>query len=371
MPVSLLPTCIKFPLSRVGRMISYFFGIPLSMLQIQDAKWTISWILLISVSYTYAVSRLTGRSLFDEDDMKPQQIRRHTLAHARRLQAARLAQRQLEEMQERLKRGPLPIFDLPPELVLTILGHCSDWPQTYLSLIRVSKYCSRMTHNACLSRMPILLIDERQISSFHLFLQKNTTTSELIRHLWVTPPKEELLSKCTEIVYDCRNLRSLATTVMIFDVSIVRPRRHTKLRHQHLKDVTFLLSLSPAWSQLVQDPKALAPLQQITHLRIIMDRIPMTIPLPNLTHFSYRVLKQVADREALGRTLFEEKTLYPSLQTVIMTQPSPAGLRIRRVGQKRFFVFDIQNGQSELELWCDNARHRGIWVIAADSRPSR
>ncbi|PPQ69307.1 hypothetical protein CVT24_001673 [Panaeolus cyanescens] len=342
-------------------MISYFFGVPLSMLQIQEAKWTISWILLLSVSYTYAISKLSSsRDIFDQEDMKPQQIRKHTLAHAKRLKAARLAQQQLEEMQERLKRGPLPIFDLPSELVLTILGHCSDWPQTYLSLVRVSKYCSRMTQNACLPRMPIILIDERQISSFHLFLQRNPASSNLVHHIWVTPPKEELLSKCTEIVYDCRNLRSLATTVMIFDVSIVRPRRHEKLRHLHLKDVTCLLSLFAAWGKLVEDPKALAPLQHITHLRIIMDRIPVSIALPNLTHFSYRLLKQGVDfeGESVGRALLADKTLYPALQTVIMTQPSPAGLRIRRVGQKRFFVFEIQNGQSELELWCDNARQR-------------
>ena len=180
---------------------------------LDGVKWTISGIILLSLFYIYTILQLTRPPISPPS--------RHGipefpyLARARRLQAARKAQREFRELEEErnriIKSGYFRFLDLPPEISFLVLTNCIGWPGIYLSLVLVSRRSQQLTFHALLPLTPIKLITPEQIHSFDFLLCQKPKLATLVHHLWVTPYKEDLLRTCVEIVKKCRNLKSLAS----------------------------------------------------------------------------------------------------------------------------------------------------------------
>jgi hypothetical protein len=187
---------------------------------LDSVKWTISGIILLSLFYIYTILQLTT---------SPPVSPRHTsiseipyLARARRLQAARKAQREFEEELERnRKSGSFRFFDLPPEISFLVLTNCIGSPGMYLSLVLVSRRCQQLTFHSLLPLTPIKLITPEQIHSFDFMLLHKPKLATLVHHLWVTPYKEDLLRLCVEImiVKKCRNWQSLPMPIWYSNAS--------------------------------------------------------------------------------------------------------------------------------------------------------
>jgi hypothetical protein len=334
---------------------------------LDGVKWTISGIILLSLFYIYTILQLTS----------PPVSPRHSipefpyLARARRLQAARKAQREIRELEEErnrmIKLGSFRFLDLPPEISFLVLTNCIGWPGVYLSLVLVSRRCQQLTFHSLLPLTPIKLVTPEQIHSFDFLLCQRPKLATLVHHLWVTPYKEDLLRPCVEIVKKCRNLKSLASNAYMVQECITFRGSH--LSHLDCKDLT-LLSTSPGiWASLLANPNGLALFRQLTHLRLIGDRFPTDIPLPNLTHLSYGSADIINSR--IGMSMLEDPaSLYPSLHTVIITKfRASGGVRISRaVAHTRLFIFELPPKRTELGLWCDNVCRWGMWALCAGSR---
>ncbi|KDR82338.1 hypothetical protein GALMADRAFT_237602 [Galerina marginata CBS 339.88] len=353
-------------LARYRRMFFRLLDIPISVFQIDAMKWTVSSILLLSVIYTYSIKNLT-QGVVDESDLKP---RTYHLARAKRQISAQKAQLELEEKRRRIYESRSFRFrDLPPEVCLVVLAYCADWPGTYQSLVRVSRDCQRLTFHACLPRIPVTLISPEQVHSFDQFLQARPKLACLVHHMWMTPLKEELLDTSIAIVQKCNNLRSLASNAFIVQESITLHK--DRLSHGNCKDLTLLSTRTESWTSLLNTSNGSAFFRQLTHLRLIGDRIPRDLPLPSLTHFSYGSSgSDMSETKAsIGLSMVEDKMAYPMLYTVILTRPrtSAGGLRISRaVAKTRVFIFELPPKRTELEIWCDNASQRGMWELCAD-----
>jgi len=333
---------------------------------VEGVKWTISGIILLSLFYIYTILQLTS----------PPVSPRHSipeipyLARARRLQAARKARKEFEEELERnwiLKSGYFRFLDLPPEISFLVLTNCIDSPGMYLSLVLVSRRCQQLTFHALLPLIPIKLITPEQIHSFDFMLCQKPKLATLVHHLWVTPYKEDLLRPCVAIVKKCRNLQSLASNAYMVQECITF--RGSRLSHLDCKDLTLLSTSTGIWANLLATPNGLALFRQLTHLRLIGDRFPTDIPLPNLTHLSYGS----ADifNSQIGLSILEDPmSLYPSLRTVIVTKFRVSGeLRISRAAaHSRLFIFELPLKRTELGLWCDNVCRWGMWALCAGSR---
>ena len=328
---------------------------------LDGVKWTISGIILLSLFYVYTILQLTSPPVSPRHGIPEIPY----LARARRLQAARKAQRELEEERNRiLKSGSFRFLDLPPEIIFLVLTNCIEWPGMYLSLLLVSRHCQQLTFHALLPHTPIKLVTSEQIRSFDLLLCQRPKLASLVHHLWVTPYKEDLLRPCVEVVKKCRNLRSLASNAYIVQECITF--RGSRLSHLDCKDLTLLSTSSWIWASLLATPNALALFRQLTHLRLIGDRFPTNIPLPNLTHLSYGS----ADIDSkIGMSMLEDPvSLYPSLHTVIVTKfRASGGLRISRAAaHSRLFIFELPPKGTEFGLWCDNVSRWGMWALCAD-----
>ena len=82
---------------------------------LDGVKWTISGIILLSLFYIYTILQLTSPPVPPRHGIPEFPY----LAQARRLQAARKAQRELEDERHRillLKSGSFRFLDLPPEI---------------------------------------------------------------------------------------------------------------------------------------------------------------------------------------------------------------------------------------------------------------
>ncbi|KAF8969011.1 hypothetical protein BDZ97DRAFT_302383 [Flammula alnicola] len=353
-----------------SRMLSRLVDIPASVFPTGGVKWALSWIVLLSVAYTYFINRLSQDSVMRSGTLySDPHKKKQYFARIKRLQAA---QRDLVEKQRQIvERGSFRLLDLPPEISLVVLAHCADWPSTYLALVRVSERCQGLTFNACLPRMPVRLITPEQIRSFDCFLRARPKLASLVHYMWVTPLKEDLLGTSVGIVKKCSNLRSLASNAYIVQESITF--RGTQLSHVDCKDLTLLSTRTQAWTSLLSTSNGAAFFRQLTHLRLIGDRVPSNIPLPNLTHLSYGTSgRDLSENDAsIGLLMLDDQEAYPSLHTVIVTKPrSAGGLRISRpVAKKRLFIFELPLKNTELEIWCDNASQRGMWELCADPPP--
>ena len=123
------------------------------------------------------------------------------LARARRLQAARKVQIELEEEQNRiLKSRSFHFLDRPPEISFLVLTNCIELPGMYSSLVLVSPCCQQLTFHALLPHIPIKLITPEQIRSFGLLLCRRPKLATLVHNSWVTPYKEDLLRPCVDII---------------------------------------------------------------------------------------------------------------------------------------------------------------------------
>ena len=327
---------------------------------LDGVKWTISGIILLSLFYIYTVVQLTTPPVSPRHGIPEIPY----LARARRLQAARKAQMELEEERNRiLNSGSFRFLDLPPEIIFLVLTNCIEWPGMYSSLVLVSRCCQQLTFHALLPHTPIKLITPEQICSFDLLLCQRPKLATLVHHLWVTPYKEDLLRPCVDIVKKCRNLKSLASNAYMVQECITF--RGSRLSHLDCKDLTLLSTSTGIWASLLATPNGLALFRQLTHLRLIGDRFPKDIPLPNLTHLSYGS----ADiNSQIGMSMLEDPvSLYPSLHTVIVTKfRASGGLRISRAAHSRFFIIELPPKSTEMGLWCDNVSRWGMWALCAD-----
>lgn len=342
-------------------MLSRLVDIPLPPFSLDGVKWTLSGIILLSLFYIYTIFKFTRPPLSPRHAIP--EIR--YLARAKRLQAARKAQMELEEKQKRiLQSGSFRFLDLPPEISFLVLANCTDWPDVYLSLVLVSQHCQQLAFHAFLPHTPIRLIIQEQVHSFGYLLCKRPKLAALVHHLWVTPYKEDLLRPCVEIVKKCRNLKSLASNSYMVQTSITFRGNH--LSHLDCKHLTLLSTSTGKWASLLDTPNGLALFRQLTHLRLIGDRFPTDIPLPNLTHLSYG--SDTADLNVhVGMAMMEDPVACPSLHTVIVTKPrASGGLRISRAAHSQFFTVELPPQRTELELWCDNVSQRGVWALCAD-----
>lgn len=329
-------------------------------------KWTISGIILLSLFYIYTILQLTSPPVSPHRSISEFPY----LARARRLQAARKAQREFEEEHERhqfLKLGSFRFLDLPPEISFLVLTNCIGSPGMYLSLGLVSRRCQQLTFHSLLPLIPIKLITPEQIHSFDYMLYKRPKLAALVHHLWVTPYKEDLLRPCVEIVKKCRNLQSFASSAYMVQQCI--NFRGTRLSHPDCKDLTLLSTSTGIWEKVLATPNGLALFRQLTHLRLIGDRFPTDIPLPNLTHLSYGS----ADifNSQIGLSMLEDPSLYPSLHTVIVTKFMVSGrvfISKTAAVHSRLFIIELPPKRTELGLWCDNVCRWGMWALCAGNR---
>ena len=329
-------------------------------------KWTISGIILLSLFYIYTILQLTSPPVSPHRSISEIPY----LARARRLQAARKAQREFEEEHERhqfLKLGSFRFLDLPPEISFLVLTNCIGSPGMYLSLVLVSRRCQQLTFHSLLPLIPIKLITPEQIHSFDYMLYQRPKLAALVHHLWVTPYKEDLLRPCVEIVKKCRNLQSFASSAYMVQQCI--NFRGTRLSHPDCKDLTLLSTSTGIWEKVLATPNGLALFRQLTHLRLIGDRFPTDIPLPNLTHLSYGS----ADifNSQIGLSMLEDPSLYPSLHTVIVTKFMVSGrvfISKTAAVHSRLFIIELPPKRTELGLWCDNVCRWGMWALCAGNR---
>ena len=360
------PKCQSFNI--LGKMLSRIMDIPASIFQMDGVRWTVSGIFLICVVY---LKRLHGDPTPSERDLRSTQ---GYLIRSKHLREAQKAQHQLEEKRRLLiETSSFRLFDLPPEICLAILSYVTHSPSGYLSLVRVSKCCQRLTFHACLPRMPVRLISEEQVLSFDRFIRARPKLASLMQHMWVTPLKEDLLPIAIRIVKKCTNLRTLASNAYIVQQSITF--RGKQLSHDSCKELTLLTTRPNTWVTLLNTPNGSAFFRQLTHLRLIGDHIPRALPLPRITHFSYGTSGSDTSygSVAIGLSMLDDRVAYPQLHTVIFTKTrtSAGGLRISRAAaNKRMFVVEVPRRRTELEIWCDSASRVGMWELCADSYSS-
>ncbi|KIM35871.1 hypothetical protein M413DRAFT_449499 [Hebeloma cylindrosporum] len=327
-------------------------------------RWTVSGVFLICAVY---LRRLHGDPTLSERDPTPKQ---GYLTRAKHLRDAQKAQRQLEEKRRFLiETSSFRLFDLPPGISLAILSYVAHSPPEYLSLLRVSKCCQRLTFHACLPRMPVRLISEEQVLSFDRFIRARPQLAGLMQHMWVTPLKEDLLPIAIGIVKKCTNLRTFASNAYIVQQSITF--RGQQLSHVSCKELTLLTTRPNTWATLLSTPTGSAFFRQLTHLRLIGDRVPRDLPLPCITHFSYGTSgsDNSCGSVVIGLSMLDDKVAYPLLHTVVftMTRTSAGGQRISRpVANKRMFVIEVPRRRTELEIWCDSASRMGMWELCAE-----
>ena len=352
-------------------MLSRLVDIPVSVLPI-GVRWTVSWIVLLSVLYTYLVNRLTQ----DAEPYSPHGVhfpdpvqKTYYIAHVRRMQAEKRA---LDEKRRKIvEQEAFRLLDLPAELSGLVLAHAADWPETYRALVQASKRCQSLTVHACLPHMPVRLVTAAQLRSFHTLLRARPELACLVHRLWATPLKEELLPTTIDIVRRCTNLRALASTAHIVESAITLRSSDAWLSHSACTDLTLLAARTGAWAALFATPHGRALFARLERLRLIGDRVPNGMPLPRLTHHSYGTSEGGirGGGFAVGLAMLADRAAYPALQGVVFTRArgSAGGLRVSRpVPTARLFVLDLPATHTELEIWCDSASRRGMWELCAD-----
>lgn len=365
-------------------MLWRLMDIPHSALALSSIRWTVSWIVLLSVIYTYFLNRLTQDSklaMQDNADPVPPAERRRYLLHQRRLQAEKQA---LAAKREALLAGTtFRLFALPPELALLVLSHAADWPRTYLALMQVSRACQRLALHACLPQMAVRLITATQIAAFVAFLKGRPRAALLVRHIWVTPLSEAQRAPAVWIVQSCTNLRALATSAHILLAGLSVARRGAeggagagvRMSHGVVVDLTLLATRAEGWGWLKGSAHGAALLKQVTRLRVIGPALPLPA-LERLTHLSYgtsggvRVVVGGGGDGREGLACLQDREKYPALRQVVFTRPrgSTGGMRVLRpVAGTRLFVMELAATHTELEIWCDSVSRRGIWEVCADT----
>ncbi|TFK39010.1 hypothetical protein BDQ12DRAFT_87323 [Crucibulum laeve] len=329
----------------------------LSLKHTEGLKWTASWILVLSVVFTYIIS-LMGTP--------PPEIvhieRKNYLARSRQWKAAQRAQRELEEKRRLiLESNSFPFLSFPPEICMLVLSHCAEWNSTYLSLVRVSRRMRRLASHACLPRMPVVLANTVQVTSFGNLLIASPELEGLVRHLWIEPERGDFML-CKVIVRKCGSLRSLACDARMVEEVVEG--------HLECRSLTLLGATQKKWSFLLESSRTVAFFKRLTHLRVYQGDIPLSgVEFTNLSHLSYADNRADA-KLSVGERILEDKEVYPSLQTVVVTRRRGAGgLRISRPTSRKVFAFEVPDRWTERDMWCASARGRGMWDLCTDERP--
>ncbi|RXW20113.1 hypothetical protein EST38_g5740 [Candolleomyces aberdarensis] len=325
-----------------------------------EIKWVGSCIFVVSIVYTFLISRLT---------VTPTPIDIIPTPDIKRAKRLRRIHQEFEARQRRIRRGPFPLAELPPELTLQILGHCAESQSTVANLVLVSRRVQALTYEACLPGMAIRLIGEQQVESFDRLLLCKSHLLPYIHNLWVTPLQEKYYPAAIRILKKCTSVRSLAVNGRLLKESITSPHIGYRIRHTHCRTLTLLHTSSEGWASLFA-PSAHQFLEQITHLRIVGDRIPVefNFPLPNLRSFSY-VLNRNVPNLAYGERILKDKDGFPNLRTVVLTgerRGKGGGARISKMKDTRLFVFEVPVERTDMIMWCDNTLGRGFWQLCAN-----
>ncbi|KAF6756005.1 hypothetical protein DFP72DRAFT_895894 [Ephemerocybe angulata] len=330
-----------------------------------EIKWVGSCIFVVSIMYTFLISRLTIvpptiPTMIAPPD--PKRTLRLRSMHA-----------DLENRKRRIARTPFPLLDLPPELGLLILSHTAEWPETFANLALVSRKIQGMAYEACLPRMPIRLISEVHVQSFDKFLLCKPHLAAYVQHLWVTPLHEEYYPAAIRILKKCKRVVSLALNGRVLEEAVTSPHVGYRIRHKRCRKLTLLYTARDGWASLLSSEfpgqgSALQFMQQITHLRLVGDVVPAHLPLPSLRVFSYALNRNNLNL-VHGERMLKDKESLPSLHSVVLVGERRAGVggvRITKMKDSRVFVFEVPQARTELEMWCDNTLGKGFWQICAD-----
>ncbi|EAU85808.1 hypothetical protein CC1G_05025 [Coprinopsis cinerea okayama7 len=335
-----------------------------------DLKWLVPCIVLVPLVYTYLISRLTISV-----SHTPQLPSTPTPERINQARQRRQALQQLETKKRHLSRKPFPLLKLPVELRILVVQHCASSPETFSSLLLVSRHVQHLAYTSCLPLLPIRLIDEHQIMSFSLFLEQKPSLSGLVHHLWVTPLQEPCVTTAVGIVKRCTNLTSLACTGRMLQDSVTSAFRGYRLHHTRLRELTLLYTSDANWANILHSQSTISFFQRLTHLRLVGDRVPAGIKFPNLVQISFAYNAM----QTLGHELLEDKEAYPRLQSValvrerthlgssvrIWRKPNPDPAHTDKNVVSNVFVYEIPAQWTELNMWCDNALGKGFWQLCA------
>ncbi|RDB24353.1 hypothetical protein Hypma_008424 [Hypsizygus marmoreus] len=347
-----------------------FIHYNLPRLHIDGLQWsTPAWILLVSFVIVYSVSAV-GSSPPVTSSTTP----RPRLAQAYRRKAEKAALIDLERRRRRILESwatdGFQFTKLPPELQLMILAYSADWTATYRSLVQVSRSMFRSTLRACIPHIPITLSTPKQLASFFSLLNGGIARFEaglnvglLVHRLWVTPLRKEDNVLGYRILTACTNVRVLACDARTLRATVARS---SKLRHTMCRDLTLLLSRS-RWDLYRDTPSGAALMKQLTHLRVMGEEmVPQELGLPNLTHLSFLDRPRFdGESEVVKPWPLGDRKAFPSLHNVVLTRRCGAeGLSPSRVDAKLVLLY-FPREWTEMQIWCDSARGRSIWQLAA------
>ncbi|KAF8985127.1 hypothetical protein BDQ17DRAFT_1377006 [Cyathus striatus] len=310
--------------------------------------WTTSWIVAICVILTYFIAS-QGTSADQRKLEKPQHRRmRGTLSQAKKVKAAMLREQHETERYLALTRTqkPFPFMKLPQEIQLLILSPCADWNRTYKSLVLVSRTMQQLTLEACLPRMPVILLTMRACTIFSQFLFTHPEAENLVRHLFIWPPEDtgSCMVPCATILLRCKNSRTLACTPVMLHLAMRAGMTVTS--HHNCTDFTLLPGtegLSSTLHSLPDDDRIRAFLEGLTHLRV-----------PSGDYYA----------ETSNEVVSNDKR-YPMVRTIIVTlrQSKLQHVRVTKKKGTQFFSFEVTNRWTEVEIWRRNAQERGIWAV--------
>jgi hypothetical protein len=328
-------------------------------------------IIILSLSFTLAFSAASPPTSVTQSHIPgPRQDR---IARAIQWKAARaeiIARR--NRIQQSVASDGFPFEELPPEIQLMILAYFSEWIPTYQALVRVSHHMYGLTLRACVPHMPITLSTTKQLSSFAHLLASDIPqvylhrcrlyVANLVHRLWVSPLRKEDHDLGIEILRTCVNVRVLACDARTLRAAVAK---FTKYRHNMCRDLTLLLS-RPRWDVSLNTPSGLTFLQRLTHLRVMGEAtVPRDLCCTKLTHLSYSDRFGCDDSPVDHPWALGQPTIFPSLRQIVLTRRcSPEGRALKRVGS-RLIVCYVARQWTEMQLWCDMAKGRGLWSQAA------
>lgn len=335
-----------------------FGSVPLEF----ELKVVGSCILVVSVAYTYLISRLTSNPTPLNPPPNPQRAQQRASRY-----------KELENRKRKIARTPFHLGDLPPELAIIILGYTAQWPGTVAQLVKVSRAVQEMTYEACLPRMPLRLIRETQVRSFERLLLHKPHLAPFVHHLWVTPQHEEYYPAAIRILKQCTHVQSLAVNARILQEAVTAPYVGYRIRHTRCRDLTLLYTSREGWATLLSsastsgNASTLQFMRQITHLRLVGDVVPTSLSLPNLRAFSYALNRNTLNLSH-GERMLKDKENLPRLLSVVLVgeRPGNHGVRITKMKDSKTFVFEVPRTKTELDLWSENTMGSGFWQLCAD-----
>ncbi|KAG6829217.1 hypothetical protein H0H92_005282 [Tricholoma furcatifolium] len=347
--------------------------------QVEEFQWTVFSIVSISLVFIYSLS-----AAGDPRPPVPTKVRAHSyLAHAKQRRAEIAAAIELERqrilIRENWSTRGFRLKRLPAELQLMILSHCAEWPETYRSLVLVSRYMYHSTLRACLPIMSITLSSTKQLASFASLVRKGKThrnlpdsVGNLVHRLWVSPLRREDLLNAYHILRACTNVHTLACDARGLAMITVSER----FKHTQCKDLTLLGLSRPQWEYTLDTPSGLQLLRQLTHLRVMNEKIvPQSVVFDQLLYLSYQERREpnAGDDTNVERPwVLGDGSLFPSLRQVVLTrQCGPEEERAPLQVDQRLALLYVRRDRTEMEIWRNGLQGETLWQQAAKALPAQ